>query len=138
MNPAISSYQDDPRVQQRRWRILIILNFFTFMATLDGSIVNVALPTITGDLGLQLGHAQWISSIYLMAICSFILLFGRLGDIFGKIRIFRIGTIVFVIGSLLCGLSGSLATLIAARIIQAIGASMTMANSQWNVSVSPF
>ncbi|CAM4041297.1 MFS transporter [Saccharibacillus endophyticus] len=130
MNSAISSYQDNPQVQQRRWRILIILNLFTFMATLDGSIVNVALPTITGDLGLQLGHAQWVSSIYLMAICSFILLFGRLGDIFGKIRIFRIGTVVFVVGSLLCGLSGSLATLIAARIVQAIGASMTMANSQ--------
>lgn len=137
MNSAISSYQDNPQVQQRRWRILIILNLFTFMATLDGSIVNVALPTITGDLGLQLGHAQWVSSIYLMAICSFILLFGRLGDIFGKIRIFRIGTVVFVAGSLLCGLSGSLATLIAARIVQAIGASMTMANSQWNVCVVP-
>ncbi|WP_172254576.1 MFS transporter [Saccharibacillus deserti] len=130
MNSKITSYQDDPQVQQRRWRILIILNLFTFMATLDGSIVNVALPSISSNLGLQLGHAQWVSSIYLMAICSFILLFGRLGDIFGKIRIFRIGTIVFVVGSLLCGLSGSLATLIAARIVQAIGASMTMANSQ--------
>ncbi|WP_328802986.1 MFS transporter [Saccharibacillus alkalitolerans] len=130
MKPEISSYQDDPQVQQRRWRILIILNLFTFMATLDGSIVNVALPSISNSLGLELGHAQWISSIYLMAICSFILLFGRLGDIFGKIRIFRIGTIVFVAGSLLCGLSGSLAALIAARIVQAIGASMTMANSQ--------
>lgn len=130
MSPAISSYQDDPKVQQRRWLVLIILNLFTFMATLDGSIVNVALPTISKSLGLELGHAQWVSSIYLMAICSFILLFGRLGDIFGKIRIFRIGTIVFVLGSLLCGLSGSLATLIAARVIQALGASMTMANSQ--------
>ena len=130
MNTKVASYKDDPQVQQRRWRILVILNLFTFMATLDGSIVNIALPSITNSLGLQLGHAQWISSIYLMAICSFILLFGRLGDIVGKIRIFRIGTIVFVIGSLLCGLSGSLATLIAARIIQAIGASMTMANSQ--------
>ncbi|CAM3531994.1 MULTISPECIES: MFS transporter [Saccharibacillus] len=130
MKPAFSSYQDDPQVQQRRWRILIILNLFTFMATLDGSIVNVALPSISSSLGLELGHAQWVSSIYLMAICSFILLFGRLGDIFGKIRIFRIGTIVFVVGSLLCGLSGSLATLIAARVVQAIGASMTMANSQ--------
>ncbi|MDO3410279.1 MFS transporter [Saccharibacillus sp. CPCC 101409] len=110
--------------------ILVILNLFTFMATLDGSIVNVALPSISRDLNLPLGHTQWISSIYLMAICSFILLFGRLGDIFGKIRVFRIGTIVFVVGSLLCGLSGSLATLIAARIVQAIGASMTMANSQ--------
>jgi len=130
VNTKVASYKDDPQVQQRRWRILVILNLFTFMATLDGSIVNIALPSITNSLGLQLGHAQWISSIYLMAICSFILLFGRLGDIVGKIRIFRIGTIVFVIGSLLCGLSGSLATLIAARIIQAIGASMTMANSQ--------
>ncbi|MCQ4088245.1 MFS transporter [Saccharibacillus sp. JS10] len=130
MNSTVSSYKDDPHVQQRRWRILIILNLFTFMATLDGSIINVALPTITRELGLELGHAQWVSSIYLMAICSFILLFGRFGDIFGKIRIFRIGTVIFVVGSLLCGLSGSLTTLIAARVIQAIGASMTMANSQ--------
>ncbi|OWA33308.1 MFS transporter [Saccharibacillus sp. O16] len=130
VNPAVTSYQDDPQVQRRRWQILIILNFFTFMATLDGSIVNVALPSISSSLGLELGHAQWISSIYLMAICSFILLFGRLGDIFGKIRIFRVGAIIFVLGSLLCGLSGSLATLIGARIVQAIGASVMMANSQ--------
>ncbi len=100
------------------------------MSTLDGSIVNIALPVLVKQLQLPMGQVVWVTTGYLMAICSVILFFGKLGDIVGKIRIFKIGTIIFIIGSLLCGLSASLPFLIASRIIQAIGASMTMANSQ--------
>lgn len=130
MNPNIKSYQDDPSIQKRRWSILIILNLFVFMSTLDGSIVNIALPVISKTLHLPIAQTQWVVSSYLIAICTFILLFGKLGDLFGKIKIFKIGTIIFLIGSLLCGFSSSLPVLVLFRIIQAIGASMTMANSQ--------
>lgn len=127
--PRITSYQEDPYVQKNRWFILVILNLFTFMSTLDASIVNVALPGISHDLNLPVSSTQWIVTIYLMTICVCILFFGRLGDMFGKILVFRCGTILFIIGSALCGLSSSLSFLLAARVIQAVGASMTMANN---------
>ncbi|WP_375709413.1 MFS transporter [Niallia sp. NCCP-28] len=117
-------------VYNKRWLILIVLNIFTFMCTLDGSIVNIALPTISQLLNLTLSESQWIVSIYLMTICMAILFFGKLGDIYGKIKIFKYGAIIFIIGSFLCGLSHSLFFLLFSRFIQAIGASMTMANSQ--------
>nr|WP_236619593.1 MFS transporter [Bacillus sp. 1NLA3E] len=129
MNPHYKSYQDDPNIQKKRWSILIILNLFIFMSTLDGSIVNIALPMITKNLHIQIAQAQWIVTSYLIAICTFILFFGKLGDIFGKIKIFKLGTVIFIIGSLLCGLSSTLPMLIIFRSFQAIGASMTMANS---------
>ncbi|WP_042200564.1 MFS transporter [Paenibacillus camerounensis] len=130
MSSISATYQDDAAVQKKRWIILIVLNLFTFMSTLDGSIVNIALPVLVKQLNLQVAQVEWVTTGYLMAICAVILFFGKLGDMAGKIRIFRIGTVVFIIGSLLCGLSTSLPFLIVSRVIQAVGASMTMANSQ--------
>ncbi len=100
------------------------------MSTLDGSIINVALPTVSKELALPLAQSQWIVSSYLMMICTAILFFGKLGDIFGKIKIFKLGSIIFIIGSFLCGFSDSLMLLILSRVVQAIGAAMTMANNQ--------
>ncbi|WP_340394143.1 MFS transporter [Paenibacillus sp. FSL E2-0177] len=130
MSSVSATYQEDKEIQKKRWMILIVLNIFTFMSTLDGSIVNIALPELSKQLKLPMAQIEWVTTGYLMAICAAILFFGKLGDIVGKIRIFKIGTIVFVIGSMLCGLSVSLPALIASRVIQALGASMTMANSQ--------
>lgn len=124
------TYQDDPIIQKNRWLILIILNLFTFMATLDGSIVNIALPVVSRELQLPVAQTEWIVTAYLMTICAAILFFGKLGDIIGKIKIFRLGMMIFTAGSLLCGLSDSLPAIIASRLVQALGASMTMANSQ--------
>ncbi|CAI6032629.1 MFS transporter [Cohnella rhizoplanae] len=124
------TYQDDPRTQKNRWLILVIINLFTFMATLDGSIVNIALPSISRELRLPVAQTEWIVTAYLMTICAAILLFGKLGDIVGKIKVFRIGMVIFTFGSLLCGLSDSLSALIFSRLVQALGASMTMANNQ--------
>ncbi|AZS17302.1 MFS transporter [Paenibacillus lutimineralis] len=131
-NPEIvrKTYQDDPAVQKKRWLILIVINLFTFMSTLDGSIVNIALPVISKQLDLPVAQTQWVVTSYLMMICAVILFFGKLGDIVGKIKIFKLGMIIFTIGSLFCGLSHSLTTLIASRLLQALGASMTMANNQ--------
>ncbi|WP_340004076.1 MFS transporter [Paenibacillus sp. FSL K6-0276] len=130
MSSISATYQENKEIQKKRWMILIVLNIFTFMSTLDGSIVNIALPELSKQLKLPMAQIEWVTTGYLMAICTAILFFGKLGDIVGKIRIFKIGTIVFVIGSMLCGLSVSLPALLASRVIQAIGASMTMANSQ--------
>lgn len=125
-----STYQDDPEIQRKRWMILIVLNLFTFMATLDGSIVNIALPVISEQMKLSVAQAEWIVTAYLMMICAAILFFGKLGDIVGKIKVFKWGMVIFTLGSLLCGFSDSLPMLVGSRLIQALGASMTMANSQ--------
>ncbi|MCJ8010269.1 MFS transporter [Paenibacillus sp. KQZ6P-2] len=130
MSAAFATYQEDAAIQKKRWLILVVLNLFTFMSTLDGSIVNIALPVLSQKLGLPIAQIEWVTTGYLMAICSVILFFGKLGDMLGKIRIFKLGTYIFVVGSLLCGFSSSLPFLITSRIIQALGASMTMANSQ--------
>ncbi|WP_136604307.1 MFS transporter [Paenibacillus dokdonensis] len=130
MSSTFASYQEDAVIQKKRWLILVVLNLFTFMSTLDGSIVNIALPVLSKQLGLPIAQIEWVTTGYLMAICTVILFFGKLGDMIGKIRIFRWGTYIFILGSLLCGFSSSLQFLIIARIIQALGASMTMANSQ--------
>ncbi|GKT04105.1 hypothetical protein OKN36_16410 [Furfurilactobacillus sp. OKN36] len=73
-----------------RWLILAAVSFFAFMDTLDGSIVNVALPVISKGLNIPMNQAEWIASIYLVTICSLLLIFGKLGDALGKNRIFKI------------------------------------------------
>ncbi len=130
MSSIPKTYQEDENVQKRRWLILVILNLFVFMSTLDGSIVNIALPVISKNLSLPIAKTEWVVSSYLIAICTLILFFGKLGDIIGKIKIFKWGTIIFIIGSLLCGFSKTLPLLVTFRAVQALGASMTMANSQ--------
>lgn len=82
------------------------------MTTLDSSIVNVALPTMAKELNTSMAGIEWVVTSYLITICATILLFGKLGDILGKTRIFKIGIGVFTIGSLLCGLSNTLFMLI--------------------------
>lgn len=122
-------YADNPQVQKNRWRILTAVGLFTFMSTLDGSIVNIALPVMSRDLKIPMNQAEWIVSIYLIMICALLLLFGKIGDAFGKVKVFKIGTFLFVISSLLCGFNGGLPLLLGARVVQALGASMTMSNN---------
>lgn len=113
-----------------RWGILFIIVMSVFMSTLDSSIVNVALPTMSKNLSVSSGAIAWVVSIYLIAVSATMLLFGRLGDIYGKTIVFQIGLAVFTLGSLLCGISASLAMLLIARVVQAIGAAGLMSNSQ--------
>lgn len=134
----MNEFQKNPEIQKNRWWILISVSMFTFMSTLDGSIVNIALPTIAKDMNVPMNQSEWIVSIYLIVICAFLLLFGKIGDSFGKIKVYQLGTLVFTIGSLLCGFNFSLQFLLFARVIQAIGASMTMsANSGIITEVFP-
>lgn len=100
------------------------------MATLDGSIVNVALPNMSDKLNVSMAGIEWVVTSFFITVAATILIFGRLGDIKGKTRIFRFGIVIFTLGSFLCGMTSSLPVLVAARVIQAIGAAATMANSQ--------
>lgn len=125
----MKTYQEDAQVQKNRWWILVAVAMFTFMSTLDASIVNIALPTISKDLVVPMNQAEWVVSVYLMIVCSCLLLFGKVGDSRGKIKVFRVGTLIFVTGSFLCGFNQSLGFLLFARMIQGIGASMTMATN---------
>src|SRR3954452_11866077 len=94
------------------------------MAMLDGTVVNVALHTIGEDLDASLAQLQWVSNGYLLSLSSFILLGGSLGDRFGRRRVFVVGTIWFAIASGLCGIAPSPEVLIAARVLQGLGAAL--------------
>jgi EmrB/QacA subfamily drug resistance transporter len=96
------------------------------VATIDGSIVNVALPAIERDLGGGLTGQQWVSNAYLLALASLILIGGSLGDVYGERRVFAIGIAAFGVLSLACALAPTIETLIAARALQgAAGALVT-------------
>lgn len=122
---------------KNRILILIALGMFTFMSTLDGSIVNIAMPVMSKSLHVSISQIEWVVSIYLMTISSLLMFFGRLGDTVGKTVIFRIGTAVFLLGSFLAGVNLGLPFLLGARVIQAIGAAMTMSNS-FGITTSTF
>ena len=83
-----------------KWAILFTVLVMTFMATLDSSIVNVALPVMQKELAVGLDQIQWVSSVYLLTTCALLLVFGRLGDIFGKVLVFQVGVAAFSLGSL--------------------------------------
>lgn len=116
--------------KSKRTLILINVVLVTFMSTLQGSIIDVALPTMARSLNVTTEAISWVVTTFLIAVTSTILVFGKLGDIKGKIKIFQAGLIVFTLGSLLCGISTSYPALIFSRIVQAIGAAGTMANNQ--------
>jgi len=111
----------------RRGLVLFNACVITFMATLDGSIVNIALPTIAKALGAGVSAVQWVVTSYLLCVSATLLVWGRLSDIYGRKRLFAAGLLTFTVGSLLCGLSGSLSALVASRVLQGLGAAMAMA-----------
>ncbi len=115
---------------KNRGLILINIVLLTFMGCLDSSIVNVALPVMADSFKVGMNSIAVIVSTYLIAISATILIFGRLGDIKGTVRIFKIGIVIFTIGSLLCAIANTLNLLILARIIQAVGAAAFMATNQ--------
>ena len=100
----------------------------TFMATLDSSIVNIGLPTLTKEFATSLSSVKWVVVVYLLAISCLLLPAGRISDQLGRKRTFILGFSVFAIGSLLCGLAPSIPALIFFRVIQGIGAALLMAN----------
>jgi Arabinose efflux permease len=115
-----------PASNPHKWNILFTVAFGTFMATLDSSIVNIALPTIRREL--QAGDdVEWIVLSYLLVTTSTLLIMGRLSDMYGRKSIYITGFSVFVLGSLFCGLSWDIWSLVVSRVVQGIGASMIFA-----------
>lgn len=110
-----------------KWKAMFIVWIGIFMATLDGSIVNVALPTLTDYFNTDITTIEWVIMAYLLTITSLLLSLGRLSDIFGRKSIFAGGLAVFTIGSGLCALSATEGQLILFRVVQGMGAAMTMA-----------
>ena len=99
------------------------------MTMLDGTVVNVALRTVGEDLDASLAQLQWITNGYLLSLASFILLGGSLGDRFGRRRVFVVGTVWFAATSLLCGIAPTAEVLIAARVLQGVGAALLVPGS---------
>ncbi len=120
--------QDVSSPFSRPWLAFAVAATGTFMATLDSGIVNVALPTIAENFHVGIPTTQWIVSVYLLTIVSFLPLTGNLGDRFGRKYIMALGFVVFTTGSILCGAAHSMAMLLFSRFVQAAGSAVFMAN----------
>jgi EmrB/QacA subfamily drug resistance transporter len=125
------STETAPDTQQtdysRKWHAMAAVGTGVFLATVDGSIINVSLPTLVRELDTQFSVVQWVVLSYLLTITSTMAGIGRLGDMVGKKNIYMAGFVVFTLGSALCGLSPGVYWLIGFRVLQAVGAAMIMA-----------
>jgi EmrB/QacA subfamily drug resistance transporter len=113
-----------PALDPRRWQALALLCGAFFMVLLDGTIVIVALPSIGADIGFSEQGLQWVLSAYALTFGGLLLLGGRAADLLGRRRLFMTGVLLFTVASLLCGLAWSPAALLAARVIQGVGAAV--------------
>jgi MFS family permease len=112
---------------QRKWLILSAVSLGSLMSTLDGSIVNIALPAIQTDFGIDLTTVEWVVVAYLLIVGSLLLPVGRLGEVATFKRVYLAGFAVFSVSSVLCGLSPNELWLIGFRSVQACGAAAIMA-----------
>jgi EmrB/QacA subfamily drug resistance transporter len=110
-----------------RWFALYVLCLGTLMIVLDTTIVNVALPSIRSDLGFSQTSLAWVVNAYMLTFGGFLLLGGRLGDLYGHRRLFLSGIGLFTVASLACGLSNSQGLLVAARAVQGLGGAVASA-----------
>jgi EmrB/QacA subfamily drug resistance transporter len=113
--------------ERRRWLALYVLCMGVLMIVLDTTIVNVALPSIRTDLAFTDASLSWVVNAYLLTFGGFLLLGGRLGDLFGHRRMFVVGTMLFTLTSLACGLATTRELLIAARAVQGLGGAVVTA-----------
>jgi len=114
----------DAAPDPRRWRALALLAVAQFVVVLDASIMNIALPSISVDLGVPTENLSWIINAYVLAFGGFLLLGGRMGDLLGRRRIFVGGLLLFSLASLAGGLSESEGQLVASRAVQGLGAAL--------------
>src|SRR3954466_9635889 len=112
-----------------RWLALYVLCLGSLMIVLDTTIVNVALPSIRADLGFKETSLAWVVNAYLLTFGGFLLLGGRLGDLFGHRRLFLSGITLFTAASVACGLSNTQGLLIGARAVQGLGGAVASAVS---------
>src|SRR6476661_7922178 len=110
-----------------RWIALLVLCLGDLMIVVDVSIVNVALPSIADDLGFSETSLAWVVNAYLLTFGGFLLLGGRLGDLYGHRRLFIGGITLFTLASLACGLSTTQGMLVGARAVQGLGGAVVSA-----------
>ena len=110
-----------PAPRPSKWRVLAAVIFGIFMVTLDTTAVNVAFPTLRAEFGATVHQAQWIVSVYVLALGISTPVAGFLADRYGLKRVYIAGLAIFVIGSLCAGLAPSLPLLVAARALKGIG-----------------
>src|SRR5947209_5605010 len=108
---------------QGRW-ILMATILGSSMVFIDGTVVNVALPALQANLNASAVDVQWVVEAYALFLAALLLLGGSLGDHFGRKRVYAIGVTTFALASIWCGLSPSIAQLIAARAVQGIGGAL--------------
>src|SRR5512143_2637153 len=112
-----------------KWIVLSVTTIGALMAAIDSTIVILALPDIMVKLHADLVEMIWVIMAYILISTVFLLTFGRVADMFGRVRMYNVGFVVFTIGSALCGISQSAEQLIMFRLVQGAGAAMMVVNS---------
>jgi len=112
-----------------KWLALLTVSVGTFMGTLDFSIVNISLPRLTEVFDTELSVVLWVTVAYLLVSVGLVLTLGKVGDLFGRKRVYVLGMALFTVGLVLCWASQGIVQLILSRIVQAVGAAMTVALS---------
>jgi EmrB/QacA subfamily drug resistance transporter len=120
---------------QHKWFALVAVQLGLFMAVLDGTVVNVALPAFMRQFDADLATIDWVVLGYRVAVTAALLPAGRLADIIGRKRVYVAGIVLFTVGSGLCGISGEVGLLVAARALQGLGAALIIANTTGIVTV---
>jgi EmrB/QacA subfamily drug resistance transporter len=110
--------------ENKKWWTLAAVSFGLFMIMLDNTIVNVALPTIERSLDLKISELEWVVTGYALTFGALMLTGGKLADLMGRRAVFVAGLVIFTLSSLACGLAGSASVLIAARVVQGVGAAL--------------
>jgi len=121
--PTVSSVVEEV---VNKWLILAVLCVSLLLALLDGTVVNIALPHIQQAFGVDLSAIQWVIDSYLLAFAVLLITLGRLGDLYGRKRLFMAGVALFTLSSLAAGIAPSIGFLIAARTVQAVGSAAMM------------
>jgi MFS family permease len=105
--------------------VLLVASFGALLAFLDATIVNIAFPSMREDFPDEsIGTISWVLNAYNIVFASFMIVFGRLSDVMGRRRLYLFGVVLFTLASLACAVAPSVALLVAARVVQALGAAM--------------
>lgn len=124
------------RLRENKWLTLIVLSLGVSLIVIDGTIVNVALPVIIRDLDMDLTDAQWVTTLYALVFAGLLVTTGRLGDRLGRRRLFLIGVVVFMAGSLWAGFATSAGHLFGARVVQGIGGALILPSTLSTVNAT--
>jgi EmrB/QacA subfamily drug resistance transporter len=111
-------------VGRKQWLTLFVLCLAVLIAVVDITVVNVTIPAIRAEFNVELNQVEWVIDVYALVFAAFIIVWGKLGDQFGRRRMFIAGLVTFVVGSLMVGLAPSLGIIIVGRFVQGMGAAM--------------